>query len=267
MEKISFYKKLREVFEENIAVKLTEAFEEQFAIYEKIVTKDEFNELKEIVRELSFAQKRSEEKIGELVEAQKKTEERMNKLEEKMAELAEAQKKTEERMNKLEEKMAELAEAQKETEKAIKELVEAQKKTEKRINNLTEIVGGHSHTIGQILEDKAILKLPFLLKERYGIEVEGKLRRGFIKNDKDEFEETNIYGYGKRDGEKVLILGEGKSRFGKGDLKDFLKKVKRFERKNKVFPIIITYIFSSPKVEEEVKKLNLSYFLSFELEG
>ncbi len=280
MATLHIYERLRKVLDERVALEIAEAIGEAVNIYERMVTKEEFNELKQVVKELAEAQKRTEQKVEELAEAQEKTEQRLGILEEKMARLAEAQEKTEQRLGILEEKMARLAEAQEKTEQRMNkleekmvELAEAQRKTEESINRLTkkveelnETVGGHSHTIGHMLEDKAILKLPSLLKKMYGIEVEGKLKRGFIENDRGEKEEANIYGYGKRDGERVLILGEGKSRFGKGDLKDFLKKVGRFERKNKVFPIIITYIFSSPKVEEEVKKLNLSYFLSFELE-
>ncbi len=266
MATLHIYEKLRKHFNEEVALEIAEAIDEAVNIYERMVTKEEFNELKQIVKELAEAQKRTEERIGifeekmaRLAEAQEKTELRMNKLEEKMAELAEAQKRTEERIGIFEEKMAKLAEAQWKTEESINRLT-------KKVKELNETVGGHSHTIGHMLEDKAILKLPSLLKERYGIEVEGRLRRGFIENDKGEKEEANIYGYGKMDGERLFILGEGKTRFGKGDLKDFIKKIGRFEKKNRVFPIIITYIFSSPKVEEEVKRLNLSYFLSFELE-
>ncbi len=183
-----------------------------------------------------------------------------------MAELAEAQRKTEERLN-------ELAEAQRKTEERLNELAEAQRKTEEGLNKLIgvvrrieKIVGGHSHTIGHTLEDKAILKLPKILKERYGFEVEGKLKRGFLENDKGEEEEMNLYGYAKKDGERYFIIGEGKSRFSKEDLKDFENKLKRFKGKGTQFPIIITYIFSSKKVEEEAKKKGINVFISYELE-
>ena len=58
-----------------------------FAILEEIerqreetVTKKEFNELKEIVRELAEAQKRTEQRVEELAQAQKRTEQELQKL-------------------------------------------------------------------------------------------------------------------------------------------------------------------------------------------
>ncbi len=235
----------------------------------------------ERVNELAEAQKRTEERLGileqkmaELAEAQRRTEERLGILEEKMARLAEAQEKTELRMNKLEEKMAELAEAQRETEKTVRELSEAQKKTEKRLEKLIGVVedikvdvGSISHTVGHSLEDKAILKLPSILKEKFGIELDGELKRGFLENEKGVLEEINVFGFGKKNGERIFIIGEGKARFGKGDLKDFLKKIERFGKiYGKPFPIIITYIFSTKEVEEKVQDLKISYFLSYQLE-
>ena len=238
MSELTIYEKLRDVLEEKAALKIAQAITEAVSFYEKIVTKDEFIELKIIVKDL--------------LEAQKRAEERLTALEEKMAELAEAQRKTEQRVN-------ELAEAQKRTEESLNKLIGV-------VEDLKEQMGGHSHTIGHILEDKAIAKLPKILKERYGIEIEGKLKRGYLENDREEMEEINVFGFGKKDGQRILILGEGKSRFSKNDLKDLQKKVSRFKKRYEVFPVIITYIFSSYKVEEEVKEKGLATFLSFEFE-
>jgi hypothetical protein len=82
MNEIEIFQKLKEVVDEKVALKIAEVITETARFYNKLVTKDEFKELKEIV--------------AELAEAQKKTEERLGILEEKMEELAEAQKKTEE---------------------------------------------------------------------------------------------------------------------------------------------------------------------------
>jgi chromosome segregation ATPase len=123
-----------------------------------------------VIKELTEAQRRTEQEIEkicnaikELTEAQKRTEEAQRRTEEELAsfkrtteenfnkvwtairELAEAQKRTEQRLNELaeaqkrtEQRVEELAQAQKETEQKIKELTEAQKKTEQRINELVE---------------------------------------------------------------------------------------------------------------------------------
>ena len=61
---------------------------------EVTVTKKEFNELKEIVKDLG-------QTVKELAEAQKKSEQRLTRLEQTVAELAEAQKKTEAELEKL----------------------------------------------------------------------------------------------------------------------------------------------------------------------
>ncbi|MDH7554668.1 MAG: hypothetical protein QHH74_13550, partial [Spirochaetota bacterium] len=66
------------------------------------VTKEDFSELKSIVRDLAEAQKRTEEaqqrtekRLEELAEAQKRTEEAQQRTEKRLGELAEAQQRTE----------------------------------------------------------------------------------------------------------------------------------------------------------------------------
>jgi len=306
MSKGFIYSRLSEVFDEKTTLVLAEVMEEALSIYEKVVKKEEFNELKEIVRDLVEAQKRSEERltrlekiVEELAEAQKRTEkslenfkksteENFNRVWKSINELSEAQKRTEQRVEELaeaqkrtEQRVEELAEAQKKTEErvsrleiVVQELAEAQKRTEKEIRTLTNTigklqkeVGGVTHSVGHILEDKAILKLPSILKEKYGIILKGDLERGYLENEEGTLEEVNFYGFGKRNGEDIFIIGEGKSRFGKNDLNEFLKKIKRFgKRYGEAFPIVVTYIFSKPNLEEELKKLGIISFLSYKLE-
>ncbi len=131
---------------------ILEEIERQREQWEQSVTKREFDELKEVVKnltksvaELTEAHKASEKRltrlensINELAEAQKRSEQRIDNLEKAIIELTEAQKKTEQRLNRLEITVNELAEAQKKTEQRINELAEAQKKTEQRINELAE---------------------------------------------------------------------------------------------------------------------------------
>jgi len=117
-----------------------------------LVRAKDFNELKEIVRELAEAQKRTEERINELAEAQRRTEEMVK-------ELAEAQKRTEERISKVEERVTkletavhELAEAQKRTEQRVNELAEAQKRTEQRVNELAEAQKRTEQRVNELAE-------------------------------------------------------------------------------------------------------------------
>jgi DNA repair ATPase RecN len=121
-------------------------------IKEAHVTREDFSELKAIVKDLAEAQKRTELKVGDLAEAQKRTEIRLEELAEaqkrtelRLEELAEAQKKTELRLEELAEaqkrteiRLEELAEAQKRTETRVEELAEAQKRTELRLEELAE---------------------------------------------------------------------------------------------------------------------------------
>ncbi len=148
---VALYRKLERV-DPDLRDALLSLFEEVERNREESVTKREFNELKEVVRDLAEAQLKTEArldtltlKIEELAEAQKKTEERLDSLTLKVEELAEAQKRTEERVEELaaaqkrtEERLEELAEAQKRTEERLEELAAAQKRTEERLEELAE---------------------------------------------------------------------------------------------------------------------------------
>jgi flagellar biosynthesis GTPase FlhF len=236
------------------------------------VTKNEFNELKAIVKELAEAQKRSEERltrlenvVAELAEAQKRTEERLN-------ELAEAQKRSEERLTRLENVVAELAEAQKRTEERLNELAEAQKKTERELEKLVgehrktrEMVGNLQHTVGYVLEDRAFVGLPPLLKEDFGIEIVEALRRDYIEVYPGKYIEVNIIGKGKRDGRDVWIIGDCKTQLKKRDVDEFLKILKQIEESisGDKLPIIVTYQ-TSPLVRNYIKERGLKLYFSYQ---
>ena len=215
------------------------------------VTKDEFNDLKEIVKELSNnvkelseAQKKTEQRLNELAEAQKKTEQRLN-------ELAEAQKKTEQRLN-------ELAEAQKETEKELKKLIGEHRKTR-------EHLGGLSHSVGYILEDRAYKGLPPLLERDFRIKIIEPLKRQFIEITENNYEEINIIGRGKVDTREVLIIGEAKTQLKKRDVDNFLRKMDKLKYllPEEKIVIFVTYQ-TSPKVEKYLKNKGLKIYYSYE---
>ena len=135
------------------------------------VTRDEFLELKEIVKDLALHvkelaiwqektekrleeiaqwQARTEKRLEELAQWQAKTEKRLEELaqwqaktEKRLEELAQWQARTEKRLEELaqwqartEKRLEELAQSQAKTEKTLKELVEAQKRTEERLEKL-----------------------------------------------------------------------------------------------------------------------------------
>ena len=229
------------------------------------VTRQDFDELKGVVRELVEAQKRTEGRVEELVEAQKRTEIRVE-------ELAEAQKRTEIRV-------VELAEAQKRTEIRVVELAEAQKQTETGLISLTKEVrtltrshkelqrqvGGISNTIGYGLEDKAFPILPDLLKRDFGIEVD-KLYRRFLLYPDGKDDEINIYGEGKREGQKVYVIGEANAQLGRRDVNRFLRMLKRVQAflPDELVPLLLTYAVH-PRVEQYAVSNGLKIYWSHDL--
>lgn len=185
-----------------------------FAILEEIerqreetVTKKEFNELKEIVKELAQAQKRTEQRVEELAQAQKRTEQELQKL--------------------------------------IKEHAKTR-----------EQVGGLSSTVGYILENEAMKALPTLLAKEFGLKVEGRLVRKFIKDKKGRPIEVNIIGEAIKNGKKINIIGEAKAQLSKNRVLEFLrKKIKLLEGVyEEIFPILITHMITQPDVEEYAHK-------------
>ena len=256
---------------------------------EEAVTKSEFNELKEIVRELTEAQKKTEQTINELAQAQKKTEqtinelagvqpkteERLDRLEIAVQELVEAQKRTEQRVNELtqaqkktEQTVNELTQAQKKTEQTVNELAQAQKKTEEEVRKLTiehrrtrQQVGGLSRSVAYALENEAYRNLPPFLKEKHDIEVVDRLIRFELNG-----EEINLFARAKRNGEEVVLVGEAVLRLDdKGKLKKIKKKADMVSEEYgmEVSPIVVTH-FATSRIIEEAKKAGFLVVQSFE---
>ncbi|MFH1096133.1 MAG: chordopoxvirus fusion protein [Candidatus Desantisbacteria bacterium] len=228
-------------------------------INEVHVTKEDFSELKEIVRELgksqkelAEAQKRTEIKVGELAEAQKESQKETSRLDKTMQELAEAQKRTEI-------KVEELAEAQKETQYELHKLVGEHKETRKQL-------GGLSNTVGYALEDRAYTGLPELLKRDYEIIVQGRLKRGYMPDKNNKMIEVNIIGEAIKDDKRVTIIGEGKSQLSKNDIDRFIKI--RLEKLtgmfDEVFPVLVAYMISEFDVEEYARKKGIALYYSYD---
>ena len=329
----SIYEDLRECLGDEAAGKLAAVMGKVYEDIAQTVTKKEFIELTDVVRELAEAQKRTEARVEELTEAQKRTEQRLDSLTVKVEELAEAQKKTEirveelaeaqkhteQRLNSLALKVEELAEAQKHTEQRldslalkveelteaqkhteqrldsltvkVEELAEAQKKTETRIEELAEaqkrtekalgqLIRDHSETrkrlesmsdaVGYNLEDRSYKSLPKLLLRDTGIQVEGRLiRRYFPGKRNGQYIQANIYGWGKRNGDKVLILGEAKTSISRREISRFQKLVKRISDMEKVpfekvVQVIVVYDVT-PNIEEYAKEKGIHIYWSYEL--
>ena len=210
------------------------------------VTREDFDELKSVVRELVYSQK-------ELAQAQKKSEERLDRVEKAIEELTQAQKRTEERLE-------ELAQAQKRTEVEVRKLAIGLRETR-------QMVAGLSDTVGFRLEDESYKSLPRLLKRDLNLEVEGRLIRKYVEYADGKVDEVNIYGKGKRNGKTVYVLGECKSKLGKRDIDNFLKRVKRLEpvigAEDKAL-IAVTYNVM-PQVERYAVERGIKVYWSYEL--
>ncbi len=217
-------------------------------------TDENFQKVWKSIHELAEAQKRTERRVDELAEAQKRTEARVE-------ELAEAQKKTEQRVDSLAQKVEELAEAQKKTEEEIRRLARG-------LKNTREMVAGLSDSVGYTLEDRIFPYIrEFVLKE-YGVKAKILDRRNIIYPD-GGFDEANIYVEGRRNGEKVYVIGECKARPGKKDIKKFNEAIKRIKAHlgGKVEAFFVGYYYS-PEIEKYLrdKHPEIMAMKSFEFE-
>jgi myosin heavy subunit len=222
------------------------------------VTKEDFTELKAIVRSLGFtvgelaqAQKRTELKVEELAEAQKRTELKVEELAEaqkrtelKVEELAEAQKRTEK-------KVEELAEAQKRTEKKVEELAEAQRQTTLEVRALAlglkenrEHLGGLSQSLGYAFENEAFRFLPKFLEQKHGLTITERMIRTEVGG-----KEINLFCRGLKNGREVLIVGESKLRLDErrakqealDGLQERIAAVKAEYGNVEIVPVLVTH--------------------------
>ena|SRR4030067_3262639 len=202
-------------------------------IREVHVTKEDFSELKAIVREIGV-------KVGELTEAQR--------------ELTDAQKGTERRIDSLTTRMGELTEAQKRTEISVERLAKGLDATRTELEGL-------SRSVSYSLENEAYRQLPSFLKERYNIDVTDKMVRLEM-----EGEEINIFAHGRRDGKDILIVGETELKLSSvGKLRQLEKKVSLIQKHypGDCIPLLITH-FARPAVLDAASGKGIVVVQSFE---
>jgi len=235
---LKIFEELKETIEPSAAKKIAEVVGKVYEELSNVVTKVEFNELRDVVRELAEAQKRTEQRVGELAEAQKRTEERLTRLETIVGELAEAQKRT---------------------EAALEKLIQEHGETRKQL-------GGLAMTVGYTLENEAYKALPRLLKKDSRLTVKEKLKRQYVLDKKGQHIEVNIIGEAARNGKKVMIIGEGKSQLSKNDVDDFIrKKLKRLEGVfREIFPVLVVHMTSGPEVEEYAREKGIVLYYSYD---
>ncbi len=199
-------------------------------INEVHVTKEDFSELKSIVKDIAKAQK-------ELTQAQKKTEQRV-------AELAEAQK--------------ELADAQKRTEIEVKSLVAG-------LHDTRVELGGLSRSFSYAFENEAYRHLPAVLKEKYGYTIKERIVRAEIGG-----KEINFFARAMKDGKEVFIVGESKIRLEStwrkdvfSELEDKVNAVKAEFGDVEVVRLLVTH-FAKKDFLDEAEKMGVIVVQSYQ---
>jgi len=208
----------------------------QERLKDRLPTREDFSELKSIVKELAQAQGRTEKRLEGLAQSQQ--------------ELAQAQGRTEKRLEGLAQSQQELA--------------QAQKRTEKELRNLARQVGGLSDRLGGSLEDLSYDVLHACIEKYHRIEVDD-LGRDFIRVDGKEVE-VNIFGKGKKikTGEEVTIIGEVKSNITLKEVNRFLSLLKKVspEIEEELFTLMFGFrihLDARQKAKEEGVHLFVSY--------
>jgi len=240
-----YFDDFRESFGEEAALKLARALADIYENLSQTVTKEEFNELKEIVREQGENLKILTQRVDQLTEDVRKLTQRVDQLTEDVRILTQ-------RVDQLTED--------------VRKLTGEMVKVKGDIKDLRKQVGGLSITVGYTLENEAYRYLPALFKRDYSLEVVEPLVRTFVRDEKGRYLEVNIFGKGRREGREVVILGEAKAQLSRQDVDRFLrKKVKPLE---KVFPerflVLVTHMISAPGVEEYVRQKGIALYYSYQ---
>jgi hypothetical protein len=195
----------------------------------------------EQMRLLTAAQARAEERFVRLEEAQARTEEQMRLLiaaqartEEQMRQLTAAQARTEARVE-------QLAAAQVRTETRVEQLAAAQERTDSAVQALAQQVGRLADTIGFTLEDLAREVAPAYLAQHYNLHI-SQLDRYFIRLDGQELE-LDLYGNGQRNGERVTVVGEVRSRIYGRDVEDAVRRTTRLTPQLSGTPVTVLFGF------------------------
>ncbi|PLJ78592.1 hypothetical protein [Infirmifilum sp. SLHALR2] len=216
------------------------------------------------LEDLRASAKRLEEALAKLARGQAKSEKRLSevearvgRLEEAIAKLAEAQAKSEERLAALEARTGKLEDAVARLEIAVAKLAEG-------LDALRVEVGRLSETVGFGLEDIARVDLPGWLHRHLGVEV-GELRREFLKVRGEEVE-VNLYGEGSLNGERVVVLGEVKSKISDSDVERFYRRVYKPASEAltcRTIGVLFGYLIY-PSAKERARSLGLHTVASYE---
>ncbi|MEM0362155.1 MAG: hypothetical protein QW133_04695 [Sulfolobales archaeon] len=196
--------------------------------------KSSLDRLIQSVNRLSQSQEKLTHEVDRLAELHAKLEERVDKLAEKVDRLAELHAKLEERVDKL----------------AI------------AVENLSREVGRLSETVGFGLEDIARVVVPGYIFRHENISVDGLERRFFVVDGEEV--EVNLYGVGVREGRRIVIVGECKSRIYGRDVEEFHKVCEKVRKvvKDELYAFMFGYLIH-PSAEDMAKKVGIKVIASY----
>jgi uncharacterized phage infection (PIP) family protein YhgE len=139
-------------------------------------------------------------------------------------------------------------------------------KIEKRVEDLAKQVGGLATTVSYTLENEAYKALPALLLRNHGLQVIGRLKRGYAIDAEGNAYEVNILGEAQRDGQRLTIIGESKAQLSKQEIDRFVRrKLRPLQRiYGTVFPIIVTHMTTSPDVERYAREKGVAVYYSYD---
>ena len=118
------------------------------------------------------------------------------------------------------------------------------------------------------LKNQSYKSLPPLLKRDLGLEIENRLIRRYLPAEgKGQHLQVNIYGWGKKNGRKTLILGEAKTSISRREISRFQKIVKRAAQLENaslhdVCQVIVVHDVT-PAIEEYAKEQGIHLYWSY----
>ncbi len=127
-----------------------------------------------------------------------------------------------------------------------------------------------SDIFGYSLKNQSYKGLPPLLKRDLGLEIEDRLIRRYLPIEKKgQYLQVNIYGWGKKNDQKTLILGEAKTSISRREIVRFQKiATKAAQLENASFDDVCQVIVVhnvTPKVEEYLRKQGIHLYWSYDL--
>lgn len=219
----------------------------------------DIDELRGDIRELTTAQRRTEQLVQDLAVAQQRTEQRVE-------ELTAAQVRGEQRMNSMQEAIEKLTAAQLRTESELHSLIGTVEKLADDQKETRRQLGGLTMTVGNQLEDLAYRALPPLLQRDFNQVVEGGLKRGYVNDNRGKPQEVNILGTARRNGTQMTIIGESKAQLCKNDVDRFLRRTVQqlTDLYDTMFPVLVTCMISEPDVETYAREQNVAIYYSYD---